>query len=85
MVVCRKCGEGAENDAEIVHDLDCPTWDLSTDGDVFDWADEVDSYEDIPIIDRHADCTHKRRARPDQECDRSRRQLRAAQRALGGL
>jgi len=86
MEVCRKCGEGAQTDAEIVHDLDCPTWATTPDGDVYDWGEEVGDHElDAYLATPHADCTHKRHSRSDQDCEGRQRKLRAAARALGGL
>lgn len=82
---CRRCGEGADTVDEIIHDFDCPNEVTLLDNVLLD--EDLDEYDDLPTPpDRtHENCTHRRSWRADERCNRRRRQVRAANRALGGL
>lgn len=55
--------------------------------DDLDIEDDLDQFDflPIPIDDTHGNCRHRMGTRSIEECNRRRRQARAAARALGGL
>lgn len=82
---CRRCGEGADTADEILHDIECPAEVVMLDD--LDVEDDLDQFDflPIPIDDTHGNCRHRMGTRSIEECNRRRRQARAAARALGGL